>query len=179
MSRYRRLLTGPTYFFTVVAYRRRPIFCDAALRTALRDAIATVRRTRPFSVDAWVLLPDHMHCIWTLPEDDYAYSIRWAEIKRYVASWCRPKLRSPNLLTQAALNRRESTIWQRRFWEHQIRDEVDFERHMDYIHFNPVKHRYVNQVNAWPHSTFHRHVRGGVYPGDWGGSPEIEELHFE
>jgi putative transposase len=87
MSRYRRLLTGPTYFFTVVSYRRRPIFCDVALRTALRDAIAIVRQTRPFPVDAWVLLPDHMHCIWTLPDDDHAYSIRWAEIKRYVSSW--------------------------------------------------------------------------------------------
>ncbi len=179
MSRYRRLLTGPTYFFTVVAYRRRPIFCDQALRTALRDAIHTVRQTRPFSIDAWILLPDHMHCIWTLPEDDHAYSIRWAEIKRYVSSWCRPALRDPTLLTRAALRRRESSIWQRRFWEHQIRDETDFERHMDYIHFNPVKHGYARQVREWPHSTFHRHVRDGVYPVDWGGAPGIDGLDFE
>jgi len=179
MSRYRRSLTGHTYFFTVVSYRRRSIFCDAALRTALRDAVVTVRQTRPFSVDAWVLLPDHMHCIWTLPQDDHAYSIRWAEIKRYVSSWCRPKLRAPSLLTQAALNRRESTIWQRRFWEHLIRDEDDFEKHMDYIHFNPVKHGFVKSVREWPHSTFHRHVRGGVYAGDWGGSPDISEMLIE
>ena len=111
MSRYRRLFSGPTYFFTVVAYRRRPIFCDPKLRAALRDAIRTIRETRPFSIDAWVLLPDHMHCIWTLPEGDHGYSIRWAEIKRYVSSWCRDGLRDPKLMTQAARDRRESSIW--------------------------------------------------------------------
>ncbi len=78
-----------------------------------------------------------------------------------------------------ALRRRESSIWQRRFWEHQIRDETDFERHMDYIHFNPVKHGYARQVNEWVHSTFHRHVRDGVYPVDWGGAPGIDGLDFE
>ena len=82
-------------------------------------------------------------------------------------------------MTQAALQRRESSIWQRRFWEHQIRDERDFEKHMDYIHFNPVKHGYVKQVKEWPHSTFHRHVLDGIYPRDWGGSLEIEGLDFE
>ena len=95
MSRYRRQSSGPTYFCTVVAYRRRPIFCNPTFRTALRRAIQTVRVTRPFTVDAWVLMPDHMHCIWTLPTDDNDYSTRWAEIKRYVVSACRDRLHDP------------------------------------------------------------------------------------
>ena len=179
MSRYRRQFIGSTFFFVVVAYRRRPIFCDPALRAVLRRAIQTVRSTRPFSVDAWVLLPDHMHCIWTLPGSDGDYSTRWAEIKRFVSSAARSTLRDPSLLTSAGKSRRESTIWQRRFWEHQIRDENDFERHVDYIHFNPVKHGYVNKVCDWPHSTFHRYVRDGMYPQDWGGTLEVSDLYLE
>ena len=134
MSRYRRLFSGTTYFFTVVAYRRRPIFCTSVVRAALRKAIQTVRVARPFDIDAWVLLPDHMHCVWTLPENDTDYPTRWAEIKRWVSSAARHSLRDPNLLTSAAKRRGESTIWQRRFWEHRIRNDVDFERHVDYIH---------------------------------------------
>jgi len=179
MSRYRRQFAGSTCFFTVIAYRRRPIFCDPTLRAALRRAIQTVRVTRPFTVDAWVLLPDHMHCIWTLPTDDNDYSTRWAEIKRDVSSACRSTLRDQSLLTQSGRSRGESTIWQRRFWEHQIRDEIDFERHVDYIHVNPVKHRYVDSVWEWSHSTFHRYVREGVYPRDWGGSRDISDLYLE
>ena len=179
MSRYRRQLTGSTFFFVVVAYRRRPIFCGPAFRAALRQAIQTVRGTRPFTVDAWVLLPDHMHCIWTLPDGDHDYATRWAEIKRFVSSVARETLRDPRLLTRAGKSRGESTIWQRRFWEHQIRDESDFERHVDYTHFNPVKHGYVQSACDWPHSTFHRYVREGTYPRDWGGSADILELDFE
>ena len=179
MSRYRRLSCGSTYFFTVVAYRRRAIFCDAAVRAALRHAIQTVRVTRPFAVDAWVLMPDHMHCIWTLPPEDTDYSTRWAEIKRHVSTACRNTLRDPRLLTSSGKRRAESTIWQRRFWEHRIRDDNDFERHIDYIHFNPVKHRLVRQVCEWPHSTFHRYVKTGVYPRDWGGTRAAAELDLE
>jgi putative transposase len=179
MPRYRRQFTGSTYFFTVVAYRRRPIFCAPLLRAALREAIHTVRLTRPFVVDAWVLLPDHTHCIWTLPDGDNDYSTRWAEIKRYVTSACRDRLHDPRLLTRAARQRNESTIWQRRFWEHQIRDEFDMEKHVDYIHFNPVKHGQVRQVGEWPYSTFHRYVRDGIYSGDWAGAPDIADLDLE
>ena len=179
MSRYRRQFTGSTFFFVVVAYRRRPVFCEPMLRAALRDAIQTVRATRPFTVDAWVLFPDHMHCIWTMPESDRDYSTRWAEIKRFVVSACRDQFHAPRLLTTSGRKRQESTIWQRRFWEHQIRDELDMERHVDYIHFNPVKHGYVTSVCEWPHSTFHRYVRKGIYPKDWGGSPDIMELELE
>jgi len=135
--------------------------------------------TRPFVVDAWVLMLDHIHCIWTLPEGDGDYSTRWTEIKRYVTTACRDGLHDPRLLTRAARQRGESTIWQRRFWEHQIRDEADMERHVDYIHFNPVKHGQVRQVCDWPYSTFHRYVREGIYSSDWAGSPEIAESDLE
>ena len=179
MSRYRRAITGSTFFFTVVAYRRRPIFCDPAIRAGLHQAIRFVRATRPFAIDAWVVLPDHMHCIWTLPEGDANYSNRWFAIKRFVSSGAGQALHDSSLLTASRRKHRESTIWQRRFWEHQIQDEKDFERHMDYIHFNPVKHRYVQQVREWPHSTFHRYVRQGVYPDDWGGTSDIAEMLIE
>jgi putative transposase len=179
MPHYRRQFSGPTYFFTVVAYQRRPIFCAPILRAALRDAIHTVRLTRPFVIEAWVLMPDHMHCIWTLPAGDEDYSTRWAEIKRHVVSACRDRLHDPRLLTRVGRQRRESTIWQRRFWEHQIRDALDMERHVDYIHFNPVKHGHVGQVSDWPYSTFHRYVRAGVYAGDWAGAGKMGELDLE
>jgi putative transposase len=179
MPRYRRLTAGPTYFFTAVSYLRRPIFCNPALRWALRQAIATVRVSRPFTIDAWVLMPNHMHCIWTLPEDDVDYSRRWGEIKRYVSTACRDTLHDPSLSRRSAKKHRESTIWQRRFREHQIRDDDDFERHVDYVHFNPVKHGLVQSAAEWPHSTFHRYVRGGVYPADWGGTVDARTRHLD
>jgi putative transposase len=155
---------------------------DAApcLATAANSSAPPISRlTRPFAVDAWVLLPDHMHCIWTLSEGDNDYSTRWAEIKRDVSSACRDRLHDPRLLTRAGRQRNESTIWQRRFWEHQIRDEFDLEKHVDYIHFNPVKHGQVQEVGAWPYSTFHRYVRAGIYSDDWAGTPEIAEWDLE
>lgn len=179
MPRYLRLHTGPTFFFTVVAYRRRPIFGDPAFRTSLRQAIDVVRVTRPFVIDAWVVLPDHMHCIWTLPEGDTDYSRRWFAIKRFVSTGYGKQLHDPRLSTLSRRAKGESTIWQRRFWEHCIRGQEDFERHMDYIHFNPVKHGYVLQAREWPHSTFHRYVREGVYPDEWGGTPGIEGMSME
>ncbi|MFC4932579.1 REP-associated tyrosine transposase [Massilia sp. GCM10023247] len=179
MPRYRRQFTGSTYFFTAVSYRRRPIFCLPILRAALHQAVHSVRLTRPFVVDAWVLLPDHMHCIWTLPAGDQDYPTRWSEIKRDVASACRSTLHDPALLTNVGRHRKESTIWQRRLLEHRIRDERDMERYVDYIHFNPLKHGLVRRVGDWPFSTFHRYVRDGVCPGDWAGAPEIAELEWE
>lgn len=170
MPRHLRQFTGSTCFFTVAAYQRRPIFCLPLFRTALHDAVHSVRLARPFAVDAWVLLPDHMHCIWTLPDDDRDYSTRWMEIKRHVTGACRNALHDPRLLTNVGHNRRESTIWQQRFREHRIRDDADMEKHVDYLHFNPVKHGIVRQVCDWPHSTFHRYVREGMYSNDWAGS---------
>jgi putative transposase len=179
MSRYRRPVNGLTYFFTVVAHRRRPILCDDLIRTALRRGIETVRATRPFAIDAWVLLPDHMHCIWTLPQDERDFSLRWSAIKRFVSTAVRDEFHDPNALTTSRRSRRESTIWQRRFWEHLIRDERDLGRHLDYIHFNPVKHGYVQRAVDWPFSTFGRYVREGVYARDWGGSSDSGEMDFE
>jgi putative transposase len=175
MSRYRRsLAAGATYFFTVVAYHRQAILCYDLLRHALRDAIESVRLARPFVIDAWVLLPDHLHCIWTLPEGDADFSTRWAMIKRKVSLACAATYKQENLLTASKQKHRESTIWQRRFWEHQIRDDDDddFSRHLDYLHYNPVNHGLVTQVNEWPYSSFHRYVERGVFDANWGNTHE-------
>ncbi len=114
-----------------------------------------------------MLLPDHLHCIWTLPPNDADFGVRWAMIKRFVTKQCSAELKRDEWMNQSKLKRKESTLWQRRFWEHQIRDERDYERHMDYLHYNPVKHGLVAKVTDWPHSTFHRYVRQGVYKEDW------------
>ncbi|MEQ1741204.1 MAG: transposase [Candidatus Nitrotoga sp.] len=149
MSRYRRAMAaGSSYFFTVVAYRRQSTLCDEVIRNALRASIETVRVARPFVIDAWVLLPDHLHCVWTLPDGDADFSTRWMMIKRGVSLVCREDYRRADWVTASKLKHRESTIWQRRFWEHPIRDENDFARHVDYIHFNPVKHGHVQRAAA-------------------------------
>ena len=169
MSHYRRAQqTGGTYFFTVVTYRRQPFLCDNDVRAALRNAIEQVRERRGFHIDAWVLLPDHLHCIWTLPKDDADFSTRWSRIKRHVTQRCGPRLLRPEWLTESKQSHRESTLWQRRFWEHVIRDEADYRAHVDYLHCNPVKHGYVKRVIDWPYSSFHRYVKEGVYEPDWG-----------
>ncbi len=171
MSRYRRSNTaGATFFFTVVMYRRQRILTDDAVRRALHDAIVRVRDRYPFTVDAWVLLPDHLHCLWTLPPGDADFGVRWSWIKRLVTRAVAADYVALGERNASRLARRESTIWQRRFWEHQIRDDADFAAHMDYIHFNPVKHGLAGRVADWPYSTFHRLVREGVYPEDWGGA---------
>ena len=180
MSRYRRAsAAGSSYFFTVVAYRRQPILCNEAIRNALRDAIETVRTSRSFVIDAWVLLPDHLHCVWTLPDGDADFSTRWMKIKRAVSLACREIYHRPDLVSTSKFKHRESTIWQRRFWEHHIRNENDFARHVDYIHFNPVKHGHAQNAIDWPYSTFHRHVRDGIYARDWAGSMESVVLEYD
>ena len=171
MSTYRRAnAKGATYFFTVVTYRRRKILTLPENRYALRNAIAAVRVQYPFGIDAWVLLPDHMHCIWTLPENDSDFSRRWGVIKAIFTKQTKARLHNETLMNPSKHKHRESTIWQRRFWEHQIRDDYDLRKHVDYIHFNPVRHGYVDRACDWPYSTFHRCVRSGVYPIAWAGS---------
>ena len=172
MSNYRRYrVAGGTYFFTVNLLDR-----DSDLRTrhieVLRTAVQVTRKARPFHVDAWVVLPDHLHCVWTLPRGDDDFSNRWKAIKiRFVQAVPRNERRSP-----VRVARGERGIWQRRFWEHAIRDEADFARHMDYVHFNPVKHGWTKSVQEWPYSTFHRWVERGAYPLDWasGGDKRFE-----
>ena len=122
-----------------------------------------VKRARPFHIDAWVVLPDHLHAIWTLPENDTDYSGRWREIKKMFS-----KALPPNEYRNRSQRQRgERGIWQPRFWEHTIRDETDYASHMDYLHFNPLKHRLVTQREQWPYSTFHRAVAAGLYPRSW------------
>ena len=163
----------------MVAYRRQSILCNETIRNALRKAIETVRVSRPFVIDAWVLLPDHLHCVWTLPDGDADFSTRWMIIKRTVSLACGEAYRRTDWMTASKLNHRESTIWQRRFWEHQIRNQEDFARHVDYIHFNPVKHGHVQQVADWPYSTFHHHVQNRVYANDWAGAKNGVKLEYD
>ncbi len=174
MSRYRRSSTqGATFFFTVNTLRRQPVLLQDRVRTALRDGLKEVRNSLPFKIHAWVLLPDHLHCIWELPPGDAAFGLRWGQIKSHVTRACDLELEEPPLPAASRVKRHEGAVWQRRFWEHQIRDEADFARHVDYVHWNPVKHGYVRQVAEWPYSTFHRYVRSGVYAGDWGGIADV------
>jgi putative transposase len=115
-----------------------------------------------------VLLPDHIHCIWTLPENDCDYSKRWGMIKAGFSKRAKHLFHRNEWMSDSKRKHREAAVWQRRFWEHMIRDEDDFRRHLDYLHFNPVKHGLVKCVRDWPHSTFHRFVKDGFYPQDWG-----------
>ncbi|MFZ6722822.1 REP-associated tyrosine transposase [Undibacterium sp. Ji49W] len=168
MPNYRRSrVSGGSYFFTVTSLRRRPVLTQPALRQALRIAIQQTRISHPFDIDAWVLLPEHLHCIWTLPPDDANFSLRWSMIKRLVSQACAAELGMPVTSTSGTA-RREAGLWQRRFWEHQIRDDDDFARHVDYIHWNPVKHGLVSRAGDWPYSTFHRYVEQGMLLPDWG-----------
>ena len=154
MPRYMRAQQlGGTFFFTVVTYRRRKLFYEANNRLILKKVILEVQSTHPFNIDAWVLLPEHLHCIWTLPERDTDFSKRWGQIKAKFSK---------------KLSRPATPIWQNRFWEHLIRDDRDLHTHLDYIHYNPVKHGLVASPGDWPSSTFHRYVEKGLYPANWG-----------
>jgi len=174
MPNYRRVhVKGGCYFFTVATYRRQQILCNEKVRIALRDGVEEVGATHPFTINAWVLLPDHLHCIWTLPEGDTDFGKRWGMIKRYVTKRCSPDLDQDKWMTDSKQKRSESTLWQRRFWEHLIRNDQDYEIHMNYIHYNPVKHGLVTKVMDWEYSTFHRYVRDGVYNENWGANLDI------
>ena len=176
MSNYRRAnIKGAAYFFTVVTERRQSILTNDDVRQALRDAILKVRESHPFTIDAWVLLPDHLHCIWTLPEGDADFSTRWRLIKREVTVAIGAKYFREDFLTERRKKKQQGTIWQHRFWEHLIRDESDFSTHMDYLHFNPVKHCLTKTLNEWPWSSFHRLVQQGIYPLNWG---EADSVHL-
>ena len=177
MSNYRRATTsGASYFFTVVTFRRQKFLTDDDCRAWLRKAIIKTRVRYPFTIDAWVLLPDHLHCIWTLPQDDADFSVRWNGIKRRFTIQAKQRLHKPEWMNASKQKHRESTIWQRRFWEHQIRDDRDYQQHMDYIHYNPVKHGLVERVQDWPYSSFHRFVEQGLYMASWGDGLAQEDM---
>ncbi|MGI9410423.1 MAG: REP-associated tyrosine transposase [Hyphomicrobiaceae bacterium] len=165
-------ITGASWFFTVNLVDRRSRLLIEHIDT-LRHATTKVKCSRPFEIDAIVVLPDHLHAVWTLPEGDADFSTHWRLIKSYF-SRAMPTIDQPS---QSRLARAERGIWQRRFWEHAIRDERDYQRHVAYCYFNPVKHGHVARVRDWPYSSFHRDVRIGLLPQDWGDAGP-DDGHF-
>ncbi len=169
MSRYRRWRQpGGTYFFTVVTHERRPILAGPEAIAWLREAMDNTRATRPFDLLAGVVLPDHIHCLWRLPNDDDDFPTRWRMIKTRFTRSMLARARQPARPGASRLRRGEHGVWQRRFWEHVIRDERDLKRHVDYIHYNPVRHGLVGKAADWPYSTFRKYVEMNEYPDDWG-----------
>lgn len=167
MSRYRRnLAAGGTYFFTVaLADRSGSLLTENIQR--LRSVYRRVQLELPFETLAVCVLPEHLHAIWTLPPEDADYATRWNLIKGGFSRGLPPQ---PGR-SDSKRRKREKGIWQRRFWEHTIRDDDDLQRHVDYIHHNPLKHGLVQRVADWPHSSFHRYVARGSLPVDWAGEP--------
>ena len=217
---------GGWYFFTVVTYKRQPILTVSENVSRLRMAFGHVKRKHPFEIDGIVVLPDHLHCIWRLPEEEDDFATRWRLIKHFFSRSCLslkeaksnnfdgPASLDPSYVTEvsrmggaertkqsdssrtkfvgwvkqsAPINptsrtrKREKAVWQRRYWEHLIRNKEDWRRHMDYIHYNPVKHGLAARPCDWPHSSFEKVVKQGLYERDWGSSePEtIGEMDFE
>jgi putative transposase len=165
MSRYRRaIIKGGTFFFTVTLSKRPS---DLLIRRIdlLRQAYGSVQQRYPFATIAICILPDHLHAIWGLPAGDADFSKRWSLIKS-TFSRALPSASDRSLSKTA---KREKGIWQRRYWEHAVREQDDLTRHIDYVHFNPVKHGLVSRVTDWPHSSFHQYVGRGELPADWGG----------
>jgi len=168
MSSYRRArVAGGSYFFTVTLEDRSSSLLVDRI-DALRQAFASTRVELPFRIDAVAVLPDHLHCIWTLPEGDSDYSSRWQRIKGRFSRACP----AGEAISASRGRKRERGIWHRRYWEHTLRDGGDYASHVDYIHYNPVKHGHAGRVLDWPHSSFHRFVREGILPCDWGGEVE-------
>jgi len=167
---HRAYVPGGTFFFTIVTFHRQPTFKDESAVSLLRQCLHTTIRRRPFVIDAMVLLPDHLHAIWTLPEGDCDYSNRWREIK---ARFSRLYLKSPPNGSCAQMRRKgQRSIWQERFWEHAVTSQADYNRHCDYIHFNPVKHGLATSPLEWKLSSFEQFVARGLYEPDWGAYPD-------
>ena len=175
MPRYlRAFVPGGTFFFTVTLLERSRKLLTEYIDN-LRESFAKALQRRPFTVEAIVILPDHLHCIWTLPAGDADFSTRWHDIKARFSA----RVPRGEILSARRLQKGERGIWQRRFWEHVIRDEDDYERHVNYIHYNPVKHGHVTRVAAWPYSSFHRYVERGVYTPEWAADDNVRGLEME
>jgi putative transposase len=173
MVRYRRnFIGGATYFFTLTLDDRRSRTLTDHIG-ALRTSFRTVRAAHPFTLDAVVVLPDHLHIVMTLPDGDADFSNRLSLIKRRFTAAVE---RASGTVRRHGNG--EAALWQRRFWEHTVRDDRDFEQHVDYVHFNPVKHGHVTRVLDWPYSSFHRYVRHGLLPADWGGDLGEAQGHY-
>jgi len=167
MPNYRRVkIEGGTYFLTLVTYKRQKLFSSPHTRELFFEALQHVKHYHPFILLAYCILPDHIHLLIELPEDDINYSMRIGEIKKRFSKIYFAKCGVPNKPQIRKDN--QAQIWQNRFWEHYIRDEKDLSQHIDYIHYNPVNHRLVNQTIDWPSSSFAEYVREGYYDSDWG-----------
>ena len=182
MSEYRRCCDeGGTFFFTLVTFERAAFLTSNEARRCLRAAWKETQCAHPFQVDAVCLLPDHLHCVWTLPEGDTDYSSRWKQLK---GAFTRSYLAgggSDGFRNASRLRSREAAVWQRRFWEHRIRDGEDYRRHVEYIHYNPVKHGHVSKPIDWAWSSLHRFVRQGLHEKDWGSQepPRLKDFDRE
>jgi putative transposase len=180
MPEYRRAqIKGGTYFLTLVTYQRQRIFSMPSVRTLLFDAIHQTRKFNPFFKIAHCILPDHIHYIWQLPEGDSNYSTRISVMKRHFSKYYIETFGLPISKDTSRNKRREVTVWQRRFWEHYIRDEEDLNRHIDYVHYNPVKHEWASRVRDWPDSSFFEYVDAGYYDLDWGDNLNIEDQQHQ
>jgi putative transposase len=169
MPDYRRwYVPGGTFFFTVISFERRKFLVEELARNALRDAIENVRAKLPFEITAMVLLPDHLHAVWTLPPGDSNYPLRWKRIKELFSRTYLGAGGTEAALSVSRERHGERGIWQRRYWEHTIEDEDDLKMCVDYIHWNPKKHGYITDVRDWPWSSFHRFVSAGEYTLQWG-----------
>jgi putative transposase len=169
MVNYRRnKIIGATYFFTVTLRNRKSKVLVEHINE-LRQAFQKVQQAKPYRTIAAVILPDHLHVIWQLPPDDADYSGRWRHIK---SLFTRSLIKSGKNYSRDKSG--EYSLWQRRFWEHTIKDDDDLEQHVNYIHYNPVKHGFVNRVCDWSYSSFHRYVREGVLTADWAGEKVLD-----
>ncbi|MBF6650277.1 transposase [Methylobacter sp. BlB1] len=176
MRIYKRVrLTGAQYFFTVNLAERQGN--DQLIRHVdhLRTAFRQTRDDHPFNIDAIVILPEHLHCIWPLPPGDDDYPTRWRLIKTRFSM----RLTADEAISASRKRKGERGIWQRRYWEHYIRNERDFHHHLDYIHYNPVKHGYVQAAKDWPYSSFQQWIKRGMYPENWAASPDIQDYSWE
>jgi putative transposase len=174
------------FFFTVVTHQRRPLLTSTPGIDCLRTSFRTILEKFPFQLDAIVMLPDHLHALWTLPENDADYSTRWRRIKGEFTKSYLQAGGEEGIRSSSRRRRHERGIWQRRFWEHQIRNELDLERHADYLHYNPVRHGLVSCPRDWPYSSFHQWVAEGIYAPDWGSATsgllrfnDLDELAME
>ena len=174
----RAYVPGGTFFFTLVTYQRQPLLVQLLVRHLLRDAIRSVRTERPFHIDAFVLLPDHLHTLWTLPAGDADFSTRWRLIKHATTRQLMQHITVEIAQSASRCKKQEQPVWQRRFWEHAVRSEEEFSALCDYIHYNPVKHGYARCPHAWPYSSFRRFVHAQRYPLNWlctcMGAPRVE-----
>lgn len=176
MRTYQRLrIDGASYFFTVNLAERHANRLLIDHIDLLREAFRQTRKDHPFAIDAIVILPEHLHCLWRLPPGDADYSTRWRLIKARF-SMALPKTER---ISQSRRRKNERGLWQRRYWEHVIRDEQDYQNHVDYIHYNPVKHGHVQAARDWPYSSFHRWVTQGFYDENWGAAPNIAACSWE